>query len=176
MRFMGATTKSCSVGMGILALVAVTVISKGLAAKDDGKNCAAYAGSFVSDTGEPCSSPIGLCTHGLLGGEFPATYDFTFQSLQPANDPSDPTKFVYTGTSVVGATGGGGVMYTEDSGIIHIPADGSPAPFITKAIVSRGTGKYRHTEGGFVASGSLTFQTGHAIGEYAAVLCSNGRH
>ncbi len=109
----------------------------------------------------------------MLGGEFSARYDFTFATLMPAGDPADPTKFVYTGTSVVTANDGSGVMFTNDTGVIHIPDDGSAAPFVTKAIVDHGTQKYRATIGGFVATGSLEFATGEAIGSYTAVLCKD---
>src|ERR1700710_2072436 len=69
----------------------------------DAAACVAYFGPFSSQTGDPCASPIGLCTHGTLEGEFPAQYDFTFATLESADAPSDPTKFVYTGNSVVTA-------------------------------------------------------------------------
>jgi hypothetical protein len=150
--------------------------SSSAGAKDKGKpnkdqECAAFYGPFSSNTGEPCSSPIGLCTHGMLEGEFEATYDATFLTLESANDPSDPSKFVYTGTSVVAAVDGSGVIYTEDTGIIHIPQDNSPAQFVTKAIVSEGTKDYKKTSGGFIAAGSLLFSTGSAEGTFSAVLC-----
>lgn len=134
--------------------------------------CAAFYGPFSSQTGEPCDSPIGLCTHGMLEGEFEATYDFTFATLDPANDPSDPTTFVYTGTSIVAALDGSGVLYTEDTGVIHIPQDNTPADFVTKAIITEGTKAYKKTSGGFVATGSLVFATGAAEGSFSAVLCN----
>jgi hypothetical protein len=139
---------------------------------EDGAQCVAYYGPFSSQTVTPCSSPIGLCTHGLLQGEFPATYDFTFTTLQSANDPNDPTKSVYTGTSVVTASDGSGVMYTQDTGIIHIPGN-APAQFVTKAVITHGTKRYHETEGAFIATGSLEFQTGLAVGSFSAVLCKD---
>lgn len=159
-----------------LCLLSVSGVTSAKAHGDhdhDDAQCVAYYGPFSSQTGAPCTSPIGLCTHGLLQGEFPATYDFTFATLQPANDESDPTKFVYTGTSVVTASDGSGVMYTQDTGVIHIPQDGSPAPFVTKAVIDHGTKRYHETEGAFVATGNLTFQTGQAIGSFSAVLCKD---
>lgn len=141
--------------------------------KDDA--CAAFYGPFSSQTGAPCESPIDLCTHGTLQGEFPAQYDFTFETLESANDPSDPTKFVYTGYSVVTALDGSGVMYTDDTGVIHMTEEG-PAPFVTKAIVVDGTKRYAKADGGFVATGNLTFETGFAVGSYSAVLCNPKGH
>jgi hypothetical protein len=140
--------------------------------KDD--ECTAFYGPFSSQTGEPCESPIGLCTHGSLQGEFPAQYDFTFETLDNANDPSDPTKFVYTGYSVVTALDGSGVAYTDDTGVIHIPEEGL-APFVTKAIIVDGTKKFAKADGGFVATGNLAFETGLAVGSYSAVICKPKR-
>jgi len=161
---------------GLLAIGALVLGIAGTVRADDdheGSKCAAFEGPFSSLTGPPCTSPIGLCTHGQLGGDFPAKYDFTFATLTFANDFSDPTKFVYTGQSVVTPNDGSGVLYTADTGVIHIPTDNSPAPFVTKAIVDHGTKKYRHTSGGFVATGFLVFQTGEAKGQFSAVLCKN---
>ncbi len=137
--------------------------------------CVASAGSFTSQTGQPCESPIGLCTHGALSGEINAKYDFTFLTLVPANDPSDPSKFTYTGASVVTLNDGSGVLYTKDTGVVHMPLDNSPAPFITKAIADHGTRHLRATEGGFVARGNIDFGSGIASGTYDAVLCSRDR-
>jgi hypothetical protein len=157
------------------AVLAVSILhSAGTQARGHRPSCAAFTGPFTSVAGEPCASPIGMCTHGTLTGEFTSLYDFTFLTLEPANDPTDPTKFVYTGTSVITAADHSGVMYSEDTGVIHIPEDGSPAPFVTKAIIEHGTKNYKHTSGGFVASGSLTFQTGQAVGSYVGVLCPEG--
>jgi hypothetical protein len=138
---------------------------------DDHLTCTAYNGPFSSVTGPPCTSPINLCTHGQLGPDFPAQYDFTFNTLDSANDPNDPTKFVYTGVSVVTPADNSGVLYTNDTGVIHIPQDGAPAPFVTKAIVDRGTKQYKKASGGFVATGNLVFESGQATGSFSAVLC-----
>lgn len=162
--------------LSLAALASVTLLSGGIRAKDRGiPSCVAFFGPFTAVSGEPCASPIGMCTHGLLVGDFPSRYDFTFLTLQSANDPQDPTKFVYTGASVITPSDGSGVMYGEDTGVIHIPEDGSAAPFVTKVIIERGTKKYTHTQGGFVATGSLAFDSGDAVGSYSAVLCSPER-
>jgi hypothetical protein len=166
-------------GFATASLCLVSLLGTGAAvAKDNGNghgndasSCSAFYGPFSSQTGEPCTSPIGLCTHGALGGEYPAQYDFTFETLESANDDSDPTKFVYTGTSVVTPLDGSGVLYTEDTGVIHIPTDGTPSPFVTKAIIVEGTKKNKKTSGGFVATGNLVFETGLAVGSFSAVLC-----
>jgi hypothetical protein len=110
----------------------------------------------------------------LLQGDFPATYDAIFLTLEPANDPADPSKFVYTGVSVVTPLDGSGVIHTEDTGVIHMtpPESGLPAAFVTKAIVSDGTDAYQKTNGGFVAAGNLLLSTGAAVGTVSTVLCN----
>ncbi len=159
---------------GVLTLCAVgslTLRSSDVRAHDGQKRCVAYVGPFSAVEGPPCESPIGLCTHGLLQGEYSARYDFTFLTLDSANDASDPTKFVYTGTSVATPTDGSGELYTNDTGVIHMPTDGSPANFVTKAIIDHGKKHHRNTSGAFVASGSLDLATGQATGSFTAVLC-----
>lgn len=163
-------TKFITFATSLAALALVSTSSMAIA-KD--KECTAYYGPFSSNTVQPCASPVGLCTHGMLQGEFPATYDATFLTLVPANDPTDPSKFVYTGVSVVTPLDGSGVIYTEDTGVLHMPPPGSttPAPFVTKAIVSSGTSAYTKTSGGFIASGELQLASGAAEGSFSAVLC-----
>jgi hypothetical protein len=165
-----AQTKLITIAASLSALGLVATSSAAIA-KD--KTCTAYVGPFVSNTGDPCTSPIDLCTHGMLEGEFPATYDATFLTLENAGDLNDPSKFVYTGVSVVTPLDGSGVIYTEDTGVLHMPAPGSndPASFVTKAIISNGTSAYKKTSGGFIASGELLFSTGAAEGTFNAVLC-----
>lgn len=134
--------------------------------------CRNFDGPFASDTVPPptCTSPVGLCTHGLLQGDFPADYDFTFSTLQSSGDPTDPTAFVYTGHSTI-TTKHFGIIHTDDSGVIHIPATG-PSHFTTTAVAATGTGRFVGVTGAFVATGDLDFTTGHADGSYFAHLCS----
>jgi len=171
-----AQVKSGIAALSVFALLATSSAADAKEAQHSqpqkkDQECTAYYGPFNSNTGEPCESPIGLCTHGMLEGEFEATYDATFLTMESADDPSDPSKFVYTGTSVVAALDGSGIIYTEDTGTIHLTQDGSPASFVTKAIISSGTKSYKHTSGGFVAVGGLLFSTGAATGTFSAVLC-----
>ena len=143
---------------------------------DDRLECRNFDGPFAADNVPPptCTSPIGMCTHGLLQGNFPADYDFTFSTLQSTEDPTDPTAFVYTGHSKV--TTDRGVISTNDVGIVHIPSTGD-APFVTTAVAMSGTGPYEGISGAFVASGNLDFSTGHSTGTYFAHLCTDrSRH
>ena len=141
---------------------------------DEELSCTALYGPFSSQVGEPCDSPIGLCTHGMLEGELEATYDATFDTMVPANDPSDPSKLLYTGTSVVSALDGSGVIYTEDTGEIRTNPDGTSS-FVTKAVIVDGTKSFKKTDGGFVAVGTLN-QLGASEGSFSAVLCAPEKH
>ncbi len=171
---MANDVRFCSTGkpLALAAAFAVaTLLAADLRADDDGHRCAFFQGPFSSNTVPPptCTSPIGLCTHGVLGGAFPAQYDFTFSTLQSAGDPTDPTELVYTGHSTV--TTAHGVMHTNDSGVIHIPAGGAPAPFVTTASIADGTERYTGATGVFVGSGNLDFATGAAVGSFIAQIC-----
>ncbi|MET0343551.1 MAG: hypothetical protein ABW252_21245 [Polyangiales bacterium] len=139
------------------------------ATPSDKTHCDALLGAFTSVVGAPCASPVGLCTHGTLEGDLAGQYDFTFETLVPANDPLDRFKYFYTGTSVVSAKQGR--LITHDTGVIHMLPDNEPSPFVTTATVVDASGKYASRRGEFVATGFLTF--GNATGSYAAELCKD---
>lgn len=119
-----------------------------------------------------CTSPVGLCTHGILQGTLPGTYDFTAATVAP--DPNDPSTLILTGTSVV--TTQKGVMFTNDVSVLHQTSPTTPSPFVTTANVQSGTRHWKHTTGTFVATGSLVLATGQATGSYTADLCKNRHH
>lgn len=158
-----------SLAAGVIAFCAAADLKA-----DDGdghKACHFFEGPFASSLVPPptCTSPVGLCTHGQLGGDFPAIYDFTFSTLQSANDPTDPTEFVYTGHSTVTTTRG--VIHTNDSGVIHLTSDGIGEPFVTTASIASGTDDYVGATGVFVATGQLNMVTGDAVGTFIAQVC-----
>jgi hypothetical protein len=131
----------------------------------DKSRCHAFYGPFTSLVVLPpdCISPVGLCTNGMLTGEFPATYDFT--ALTQTTDPSDPNVVTLTGKSVV--TTAKGVIHTDDVSVIHF----ATGDFVTKALVHK-TNLREGKSGGFIAAGNLNPATGQATGNYSAVLCS----
>ncbi len=152
----------------VLVLVGVLLLSTRPARADDDKpQCNAFYGPFTSVVVPPpdCESPVGLCTHGTLVGEFPATYDFT--ALTQAVDPDDPNIVTLTGKSVV--TSASGVIHTDDVSVINF----ATGDFVTKAIVHRTKIRDAKT-GGFIAAGNLDFTTGQATGNYSAILCTRG--
>ncbi|MGH7436019.1 MAG: hypothetical protein ACRENE_10135 [Polyangiaceae bacterium] len=162
----GVAVGALRVGAVLASLMTVTSIVR---ADDDGPKCQHFDGPFSSVTVAPpeCTSPVGLCTHGLLTGEFVGTYDFTVETLTPS--PSDPTTLILTGHSVV--TTKNGVMLTNDVSILHTMGPTTPSPFVTTAVVASGDHHWRATTGQFVATGSLVLATGEATGSFTADLC-----
>lgn len=148
----------------LLPVLLLSVVSA-QAGDDDKSRCQAFYGPFTSVVILPpeCTSPVGLCTHGILTGEFPATYDFT--ALTQTTDPSDPNVVTLTGKSVV--TTAKGVIHTDDISVINFVT----GDFVTKALVNR-TNLRRDKNGGFIAAGNLSPATGQAAGNYSAILCS----
>jgi hypothetical protein len=138
-------------------------------------HCRDVQGPFTSTLVPPptCTSPVGLCTHGILHGDLEATYDFTFATLVPADDPAHPGRMIYTGTSIITPTDKPNVvgqMFSDDDGFLDPSPDGT-ANFETTVHVDRGTKLEKHTDGTLVASGVLNFATGEAVGSYIGELC-----
>lgn len=160
-----------------LRLVVTTSVLLGLSSQvlADGKGpdrCLELEGPFSSTTveGPLCPSPVGLCTHGILAGPLrDASYDFIVETFEP--DPEDPTRVIATGVSVV--TTKQGQMFTDDVSILQFtgPDPSDPVLFETTATITSGTQRWKHTTGEFVATGTLNFVTGEAIGSYTASLC-----
>ena len=153
------------------------LIPSGIAsAEEHERRCRELDGPFTSTLTPPpaCTSVLGLCTHGILEGDLDATYDFTFDTLVPAGDPTHPGRFLYTGHSVITPDRGArhGQMFSNDHGVL----DMSPDPlglssFATTVDVVRGTRRFREVRGTLVASGQISFATGNASGSYAGALC-----
>ncbi len=150
-----------------LLVTALVLASAGAAAA----NCKDRDGDFTSVLIPPpgCTSPVGICTLGTLTGEFPSTYNFTMDTLAPAGDPENPTKFVFTGHSVI-TDAHGGILFGSDSGIIFIDLP-APGPFVTTVDVVGGTRGYKKASGEFVASGVLDLISGNAVGTYTSTIC-----
>jgi hypothetical protein len=151
----------------LLPIVLLLSIVPARADDDDKSECHAFYGPFTSVVVPPpaCKSPVGLCTHGTLVGELPATYDFT--ALTQTTDPNNPNIVTLTGKSIV--TTGAGVIYTDDVSVINF----ATGDFVTKALVQKTKIRGAKT-GGFIAAGNLNLATGQAIGNYSAILCSRG--
>ncbi len=152
----------------LLPIVLLLSILPARADDDEKAQCHAVYGPFTSVVVPPpdCKSPVGLCTHGTLVGEFPATYDFT--ALTQMTDPNDPNIVTLTGQSIV--TTAAGVIYTDDVSVINF----ATGEFVTKALVHK-TKIHDAKTGGFIAAGNLNLATGQATGNYSAILCSRGK-
>ncbi len=135
----------------------------------DERGCRFFDGRSSAVAATPCASPVGLCTHGQLRGDFFGQYDFVATTLQPANDPSDPTEFVFTGHSVI--TAPDGTMTSNDSGVIHIAQGATTAPFATTILIVSGTGRFASATGTFVDRGVSDLTTGGNSGAYIAQIC-----
>lgn len=153
--------------VALLPIALLLSILPARADDDDKAQCQAFYGPFTSVVVPPpdCKSPVGLCTHGTLVGEFPASYDFT--ALTQTTDPNDPNVLTLTGKSIV--TSAAGVIHTDDVSVINR----ATGDFVTKALVHRTKIRDAKT-GGFIAAGNLDFATGQAVGTYSAILCSRG--
>jgi hypothetical protein len=129
--------------------------------------CKSYSGSFTAVRPVPCSSLVGICTHGTLVGGFPSTYDFTADTLVPTGNPGE---FAYTGHSTI-TTPQGAELFGSDSGLLTIQPDGTTALFVTTVHIIGGTRQYQGATGSFVAPGTLNLATGHTVGTYSAMIC-----
>ena len=166
-RYIGATRQTKTRRFVLLLPIVLFLSIVPARADDDKSECHAFYGPFTSVVVPPpaCNSPVGLCTHGTLVGELPATYDFT--AVTQATDPSNPNIVTLTGKSVV--TTASGVIYTDDISVINF----ATGDFVTKALVHKTKIRGAKT-GGFIAAGNLDLATGQAIGNYSAVLCPRG--
>ena len=133
-------------------------------------DCQTASGDFTAVSPQSCSSPVRICTHGTLRGDFPSTYDFIADTLQPANDPDSPNKSFYTGHSVI-TTPKHGQLFGRDTGFLFVEEDGR-APFVTTVHVVGGTRQYAGVSGQFVAHGVLDLAQGTTDGTYTAVICN----
>ena len=140
-------------------------------AKDDG--CKPVSGPFTSVLvgGPDCESPVGICTLGILEGNFHATYEFTMLTLAPI-DPNNPAIVAYTGVSVI-TLRSGEKLFAQDTGIMDT-TNPAAAPFETTATIVDGTGQY--VSGQIVATGILNLITGEAVGSHAGEICKDKKN
>ena len=157
----------------LAVVAAVTASALALTGTALASRCTSVGGSFTGTTyyPPPCLSPIGVCFQLTPLGSFLQTDTFTFQTLLNAGDPSDPTKYVYTGVSAISADGGR-TLSGEDTGVMHIDPT-ELAPFATTIAVTVGTRQYRNATGDIVLTGQLDLSTGLSSGTYTGMVCKS---
>jgi hypothetical protein len=152
-----------------LAAVCFPLAAIGAPIPEEIHTCGTFKGPFIStfEQGPGCvDSPVQMCTHGTLRGDLPGTYEFTFLTFEPTDDPN---VFFYTGQSVI-TLDTGEQIYGSDAGTFVIdPATG--ASFTTTVAVIDGTNFYTDVSGQFVATGSLPNGAAEARGRYTAEIC-----
>jgi hypothetical protein len=157
--------------VGAALLVATTTVLATQAGALASAHCADVSGPFSSHTyfPPPCLSPIGFCLHSTLSGGLSGGEDLTFQTLVSAGDPTDPSKFLYTGDDLI-ALDSGPSLSGEATGVMHITS-GELAPFVTTVNIQDGTRQYNRATGQIVESGSLDLVIGLAAGTYTGTVC-----
>ena len=163
----GSIWKKCA--CALVAGATVLAAASDVRAERDERSCRFFDGRSSAVAATPCASPVGLCTHGELRGDFTGRYDFVATTLQSANDPSDPTEFVFTGHSVI--TTPDGTMSSNDNGVIHISPGATTAPFATTILIVSATGRFAGATGTFVDRGISDLTTGGNSGTYIAQIC-----
>ena len=158
-----------SPGVLALAIAATLTLTASSVRADEDHECRDYTGPFTSVliAGPPCTSPLGLCTHGILTGQLPSTYDFTFLTIVPR--AADPSTEDYTGSSHI-TLKHGAELFGQDHGFLHFIAP-TTATFQTTVELVRGTRRFEHASGTIVATGVLDFITGNAVGTYVGKIC-----
>jgi len=156
------------------AVVSVVAVALTLAGTALASRCTTVTGTFDGATyyPPPCLSPIGVCLRLTLSGSFLQTEDFMFTTLVNAGDTSDPTRYEYTGSSVI-SIDRDRALYGQDTGVMHI----SPvelAPFVTTIEITGGTRQYSHASGQLLFAGNLNLSTGLASGTYDGTICKAG--
>ena len=161
--------KPCKTILSVIVLFVQLTLGAVCVCADD-ESCKSVSGPFSSVVvaGPECESPVGICTLGLLEGNFHATYEFTMLTLVP-EDPNNPALFTYTGISVI-TLRSGEKLFSVDTGVMNMQ-DPTAVPFVTTANITGGTSKYQ--SGQLVATGILNLLTGEAVGTHAGEICKD---
>jgi hypothetical protein len=134
---------------------------------DDG--CMSVSGPFSSVAVAPpaCTSVVGFCTSGQLGGTLRGgTYEFTMNTMNTV--PEAEAQFVsfFTGDSKV-TTRSGRVIRGIDTGAMNLmpPGEEGSGKFSTLLSFIDGGAGFLHIRG------SLDLTTGNAEGDYEGEIC-----
>jgi hypothetical protein len=163
------------IGPVMLGALALGLASPASATHDDDDDdapdgCDTVKGKFdaMSVPVPPCTSPVGVCTHGTLKGGLKGSYDLTLDTLAPTPDPDTPTVFFFSGTSVV-TLKNGDVITGVDTGALNLapPAIIGSGSFSTLLTITDGGAGWLHIRG------VLDLATGQVAGNYNGVICND---
>jgi hypothetical protein len=129
-----------------------------------------FTNVFLSGTTVCPTSPISLCTQGVLSGDLVGTYNFTFLTETPVGTGNAPVES-FTGMSAV--TTSEGAINGHDFGILRTPAF-PQADFTTHLRIDTGTGIFEGATGHLTIQGTASFVTGMGSGTYKGVICADG--
>lgn len=164
---MGAKIKQQARWSAIICGLGVLLGSTLPGAASAATGCTPVSGKFESQTLPPgeCGPPVFFCTKGSLTGGLHADYEFVAQQFTPANEPSVPAAFFYSGFSAV-HTRQGDLLLT-DTGALDLMA-WRIAALLT---VTGGTGDYTDATGFVVVHGSADAAAGTNRGRYSGEVC-----
>ena len=134
---------------------------------DDDDECEDVEGPFQAAVVPPppggtCTSPVGLCTSGVLEGDLEGTYAFTATSFL-GTFPVDE----FTGESVIELEDGD-FLFGSDLGNINFET----GDFVTNISITGGTGDFEGASGILVATGVSNLALGIVEGDYTGSICS----
>lgn len=129
-----------------------------------------FTNVFLSGASVCPTSPIALCTQGVLSGDLVGTYNFTFLTETPVGNGKAPVES-FTGMSAV--TTSEGKINGHDFGILRTPAF-PQADFTTHLRIDSGTGLFEGATGHLTIQGMASFVTGMGSGTYKGVFCTGG--
>lgn len=138
-------------------------------AEKHGHGCRFVQGEWSSAPVLPpeCTSPVGNCTLGQLGGTLSGgTYEFTMNTLQSVPEPEAGFVVFFTGISKI-TTRDGHVFRGVDTGALNVTPSGDvgSGEFSTLLSVVGGGQGYLHIRG------TLDLATGEARGKFIGKLC-----
>ena len=151
--------------LAVTVLVAASVVGPDRARAQDDTLCipvAAVIRSAVVPPGEPCDSPVALCTTGVIsgGGILRGTTRFTALALGPAaGEP--PTTLSYSGELVV-TTKHGSITFS-DAGIFDTDPSVSAFSELDRVVAGSGSGRFLGASGllfiaGTASAGGTVFE------------------
>ncbi len=154
----------------VLSVIGAQVLMSGasaLAEEVAAETCRNVSGKMLSVRPAKCAALTGVCTIGLLDGDFHAFYDFSSVTMNQVS----PQRAQYTGVSTITVLGHERRVFSSvDEGEMTILDDGT-AQFTTYIAIPSGVASQEGISGKMVATGRMNLQTGVAEGVYSGAIC-----